>query len=189
MPKGPSTPGRPVVDHTRMTRLNRSAADAGPDPRAVRLRLAQSWSGDLDRARSALLVDVEHWLGRPLGESGGGRRRFETDLIMPVRGTSKHMVLRKAAIVELGDVVEARDELEVEVSWRSATLAPLFPVFGGVLAAGRTELSLDGYYAPPGGELGVILDKALLNVGARGTARWFLAKVAQAIDGPPDAGG
>jgi hypothetical protein len=173
-----------------MTRLDPAAHGAGPDSRAIRLRLAQPWSGDLDRARRALSADAGHWLGRPLGESDGGERRlFETDLIMPLRGTSTHMVLRKAAIVELGRVVEAREALEVEVSWRSANLAPLFPVFGGVLTAAPTELSLDGYYAPPGGEMGVILDRALLNVGARGTARWFLAKVAQAIEDALDTDG
>jgi len=45
-----------------------------------------------------------------------------------------------------------------------------------------SELRLEGYYAPPGGELGVILDRAFLNIAARGTARWFLAKVATALE-------
>jgi hypothetical protein len=173
-----------------MTRSDHAASPTAPDPHAVRLRLAQAWSGDLAQARRALGEDAAGWLGRALERAGApGRRAFETDLTMPMGGTSRHMVLRKAAIVELGDVVERDGEVEVEVSWRSANLAPLFPVFGGALTATRTELRLDGYYAPPGGELGVILDRALLNVGARGTARWFLAKVALAMGGGADRSG
>jgi hypothetical protein len=72
------------------------------------------------------------------------------------------------------------------VSWRSANLAPVFPVFVGTLRVSANELTLDGYYAPPGGELGVILDRALLNIAARGTARWFLSQVAAAIQTRPE---
>jgi hypothetical protein len=147
---------------------------------AVHLRLAQAWTGDLDRARQALADGAAAWLGSPVPGpvDRPGVRRFESDLALPVRGQAAHMVLRKAALVDLGPVARSGDALVVEVSWRSASLAPLFPVFVGSLTVSRRELVLDGYYAPPGGELGVILDRALLNIAARGTARWFLSRVA-----------
>jgi hypothetical protein len=54
------------------------------------------------------------------------------------------------------------------------------------LTVGAEEFRLEGYYAPPGGELGLVLDRALLGIAARGTARWFLERVTEALgDGAP----
>ena len=54
-----------------------------------------------------------------------------------------------------------------------------------VLGAGRTawlgELVLDGYYAPPGGGMGVIADRLLLNVAARATGRRLLERIAEVM--------
>jgi hypothetical protein len=129
------------------------------------------------------------WLGAPVAgdDLPPGVRRFESDLALPMREQARHMVLHKAALVDVGRAVPAPGGFGIEVSWRSATLAPLFPVFVGSLTVSNGDLVLDGYYAPPGGELGVILDRALLNIAARGTGRWFLARVADAIDGPMGA--
>jgi hypothetical protein len=71
----------------------------------------------------------------------------------------------------------------VPISWRAAGLAPLFPVFSGRLRWADGELALDGYYAPPGGGLGMVADRLLLNVAARGTARLLLEKIAAAMRG------
>jgi hypothetical protein len=69
---------------------------------------------------------------------------------------------------------------EVEVGWRASTLAPLFPVFSGRIVARGDELTLSGWYAPPGGELGRIADRVLLHVAATGTARWLLGALDEA---------
>jgi hypothetical protein len=45
------------------------------------------------------------------------------------------------------------------------------------------RFELDGRYAPPGGSIGYVLDRALLHIAARGTGRWFLQKVLTALDG------
>ena len=71
--------------------------------------------------------------------------------------------------------------IEVAISWQAAGLAPLFPVFSGTLRWADDELSLDGYYAPPGGGIGIVADRLLLNVAARGTARLLLEKIAAAM--------
>jgi hypothetical protein len=155
---------------------------------AVHLRLVQPWGGELATARQRLEEGAAEWLGHPLdGGTDAAVRRFESDLALPMREQARHMVLRKAAVVELGRPRETPPGFSVDVSWRSATLAPLFPVFVGTLVVSARELTLDGYYAPPGGELGVILDRALLNIAARGTARWFLTQIVAAVEAPPDA--
>jgi hypothetical protein len=156
----------------------------------VHLRLVQPWAGDLAAARQRLEDGAADWLGNPLdGPAESPVRRFESDLALPMREQARHMVLRKAAVVELGPPREAPKGFALEVTWRSANLAPVFPVFVGTLFVSENELALDGYYAPPGGELGVILDRALLNIAARGTARWFLSRVAAAIDTRPAGAG
>ncbi len=160
-----------------------TSPEARTDDHAVHLRLVQPWAGDPARARASLGDGGAEWLGTPLDRPADRPhvRRFESDLVLPMREQARHMVLRKAALVDLGPVEAIPGGFRVDVSWRSANLAPLFPVFVGTLTVLEGELTLDGYYAPPGGEIGVILDRALLNIAARGTARWFLSKVAEAL--------
>ncbi len=136
----------------------------------------------MERVRQVFGGKLDGWLGRRIEDSPVGARRYETDLVLPMREQATHLVLRKAAIVEIGAVQESSDGIAVQVSWRSSSLAPLFPVFVGRLSVAPGTLELDGYYAPPGGEVGVILDRALLNIAARGTARWFLTRVAETLE-------
>ncbi|MDP9468035.1 MAG: hypothetical protein M3P32_04755 [Chloroflexota bacterium] len=84
------------------------------------------------------------------------------------------MTFRKAAFVDIGPIQAREDGWQLEVGWRAATLAPLFPVFSGTIVAQGAELTLSGWYAPPGGFLGRIADRALLHIAAEGTARWLL---------------
>jgi hypothetical protein len=43
-------------------------------------------------------------------------------------------------------------------------------------------LRLDGVYAPPGGGIGLLVDRALLHFVAQRTAIWFLERVAAEVD-------
>jgi len=45
------------------------------------------------------------------------------------------------------------------------------------------ELRLEGWYAPPGGLIGRVADRVLLRIAARGTARWLLTALADAVRG------
>ena len=176
------------ADHPRAA-MTSATPMSTPADHAVHLRLVQPWTGDVGVARERLETGTDEWLGRALETpTGSTTRRFESDLVLPMREQARHMVLRKAAVVELGRPQPGRPRsgtagFTLDVSWRSASLAPLFPVFVGTLEVSEHDLVLDGYYAPPGGELGVILDRALLNIAARGTARWFLSRVANEIEG------
>jgi len=146
------------------------------------LRLVQRVSVDVDAARQVLAERNAGWLGTPVPTVHEGSRRFLTDLALPLREHATRATFHRAAFVDLGAMCDVPGGCEIAIEWRSASLAPLFPVFAGHLLVTSSELRLEGYYAPPGGELGVILDKAFLNIAARGTARWFLAEVATALE-------
>jgi len=147
------------------------------DQAAVHLRLARPLSVDREHARELLAAPEIPWLGSRVDYAVGdaGNRRFETNLRLPLRDTASGMVLHKAAYLDLGPAEPAPGGYVWAIGWRSPTLAPLFPVFAGHLALEDGELVLEGYYAPPGGELGIIVDRMLLNVAARRTAQSLLA--------------
>ena len=149
------------------------------DLRQVHLRLAHEGPFDLATARP--LLEAPGWLGAEVAGGQPGVRRFEMDLVLPLRTGRPRTVLRKAAFVDVGAVTRIDGGLRVSIGWRSATLAPLFPVFAGQLEIHVAGLTLEGWYAPPGGEAGRLLDRALLGTAARGTARWFLEHVAVAL--------
>lgn len=152
---------------------------------AIPLRFVQAISLDIERVCPLFSRYEADWLGTPIAPGRPDSRRYVTDLSMPVRERAPHMTFKKAAYVDLGDVRPVEGGCEVDISWRSSTMAPLFPVFAGHLTVTSTELRLEGYYAPPGGEMGMVLDRAFLNIAARSTARWFLGRVAAAL-GPGD---
>lgn len=128
-----------------------------------------------DPARLAWAIRAARsWLGRDLGPAPSGMRRHAADLRLRVSDEPALVTFRKAAYVDLGPVRPLNDGWEVEVGWRASTLAPLFPVFSGTIVARGAELTLSGWYAPPGGALGRVADRVLLHIAAEGTARWFL---------------
>jgi hypothetical protein len=150
----------------------------------VRLRLARPGRIDLDVA--ARLLGEPDWLGVAVSSEQPGMRRFVTDLALPLRSGHPQTVFRKATFVDLGEVASVEDGLSVAIGWRSSTMAPLFPVFAGHLRVSRGALLLEGWYAPPGGEAGRMLDRAFLGVAARGTARWFLDHVGATLEAATD---
>jgi hypothetical protein len=148
------------------------------------LRLTQPIPIDLAAAARLLDHGAADWLGTPVPAPHPGSHRFLTDLSLPIREHAPSLTFRKAAFVDLGEVRSAPGRCEVDIGWRSSSLAPLFPVFAGKLVLEPHRLYLEGYYAPPGGEFGAVLDRAFLNIAARGTARWFLGKAAETFRRP-----
>ncbi len=114
-----------------------------------------------------------------------GMERRLIDLRMRVGERSRLVTFHKAAYLDLGSVRDDRTGVTVEISWRAAGMAPLFPVFSGHLTWSNDILRLGGEYAPPGGGVGVLADKLLLNVAARGTARWLLERIVRVLVGEP----
>jgi hypothetical protein len=131
-----------------------------------------------DPARLAWAIRAARaWLGPEVEPAPEGMRRHEADLRLRVSDQPSLVTFRKAAFVDVGPVKPLDDGWEVEIGWRASTMAPLFPVFSGLIIARNDELTLSGWYAPPGGAMGRAADRALLHIAAEGTARWLLAEL------------
>ena len=120
------------------------------------------------------------WLGEPAGPAANGAVAYSCDLELRVSPDGRAL-FRKSAIVTIGRPRRLGEGWVVPIEWRAATLAPLFPVFVGSLRIEADSIALGGYYAPPFGVVGLVLDRAVLSIAARATARWFLTKVATAV--------
>jgi hypothetical protein len=157
-----------------------------PEPPPGTAQLSAAVAAKVSRRRALTVLGAEGrdaWLGEAVHAEGiGNRERHLVDLELRVNEDTPRITFHKAAYLDLGPAhAEAQGPIEVGISWRAAGLAPLFPVFSGTLRWTEGELSLDGYYAPPGGGIGIIADRLLLNVAARGTARLLLEKIAAAM--------
>lgn len=158
-------------------------APPGTTPLSVRTPAAVS------RRRALALLEAPGrtaWLGEVIeaGATDDDRDRHLIDLELRVSEQTPRIAFRKAAYVDVGSPrSEPFGPIRIGISWRAAGLAPLFPVFSGTLAWDDDELWLDGYYAPPGGGIGILADRLLLNVAARATARLLLERIAAAMRG------
>lgn len=152
-------------------------------PGAATLELAVPAPVARAAALAALGEQRGRWLGEPIttGHVPEGMTRYTLDLRMRVGQEAPLLTFHKAAYVDVGELTEAAGAVSIEISWRAATMAPLFPVFSGHLTWFDGQLRLAGVYAPPGGAVGMVADRMLLNVGARGTARWLLDRVVDAM--------
>jgi hypothetical protein len=157
--------------------MDRSATELGG---VARLDATLAAAVDLTRVATALGGPEAPWLGEPAPDGPGGIRRFSCDLELQV-GPDARSLFKKAAVVGLGRPRPVGGTWTVPIEWFAATLAPLFPVFVGELFLAPDRIELHGTYVPPGGVIGYSLDRALLHVAARGTARWFLRKVASIL--------
>ncbi|MBW3633306.1 MAG: hypothetical protein KY456_09785 [Chloroflexi bacterium] len=133
-------------------------------------------SSEPDRLAWAIRA-ARSWLGPEVQPAPPGMSRHQADLRLRVSDRRSVVTFAKAAYVDIGPVKPLDGGWEVEVAWRASTLAPLFPVFSGTIVASRYELTLSGWYAPPGGSLGRVADRALLHIAAEGTARLLLGQL------------
>jgi len=124
--------------------------------------------------------EASRWLGELAGTDAAGLQSYRCDLRLRVSPEGR-VLFRKSAVVSLGVPRRSPAGWLVAIEWRAATLAPLFPVFVGRLVIGPERVAIDGYYAAPFGVVGYVLDRAIMSIVARGTARWFLTTVVAAI--------
>ncbi len=141
----------------------------------------RSTTTDVDRLAWAIRA-ARAWLGQEIEPAPPDMRRYQTDMRLRVSDRPSIVTFRKAAYIDLGPVRSVNDGWEVEVGWRASTLAPLFPVFSGTIVARGPDLTLSGWYAPPGGGVGRIADRALLHIAATGTAGWLLGALKSAAE-------
>jgi hypothetical protein len=153
-----------------------------PDQEVTSLRVHRA--GQVDPVAVCRALREAAWLGERVESDvvPPGITRYLTDLVLPLPPDGRLLSLHKAAYVDLGAPITGPDgSCVVDIAWRSASLAPLFPVFAGRLVANAGGLAVEGNYAPPGGLVGRAADRMLLHVAARGTARWFLSHLASTI--------
>ena len=154
-----------------------AAANSTPaDERLTRLVVRRRALSDPDRLAWAIRA-ARAWLGPEIEPAPLGMHRHQADLRLRVSDQPRLVTFGKAAYVDIGPVQPLDEGWEVEIAWRACTVAPLFPVFSGAIVARGEELTLSGWYAPPGGVVGRVADRALLHIAAEGTARWLLAEL------------
>ena len=144
---------------------------------AVSLRAAVDGRIDLGRVPAAFGDEMPNWLGQPIEPASTHMLGYLCDLELRV-SPGRLVTFRKSAIISLGAPVPMAEGWLIPIEWRAATLAPLFPVLVGQLIVTADRVAIEGHYAPPFGTIGYVLDRGLLSIAARGTARWFLTKVA-----------
>jgi hypothetical protein len=150
-----------------------------PDPQLTRLvvrRRPRSGSARLAWAVRA----ARAWLGPEVRPAPAGMRRYQADLRLRVGDRPSLVTFHKAAYIDFGPIHVADGSWQAEISWRASTLAPLFPVFSGSLSAQDGDITVSGWYSPPGGTVGRLADRALLHLAAEGTARWLLGELDRA---------
>ncbi|HET7686082.1 MAG TPA: hypothetical protein VFM19_06755 [Candidatus Limnocylindria bacterium] len=151
----------------------------------VRLAASNPLSAEPATVAGLLARGGDAWSGEPVDGAPDGMRRYSIDLRLRVGGERGGLTtFRKAALLDIGVPRQAGDGWVIDVGWRAATVAPLFPVFAGRLIVTPGQLRLDGVYAPPGGIVGRVADRVLLHVAANGTARWLLGELARAAEAP-----
>ncbi len=151
----------------------------------IRLAAAAPLHADLDRVVELLAADHCPWPGGDVAlPAVAGMRRYAVDLRLRVGGEDAGLTtFSKAAFVDVGPPRRTATGWEAEISWRAASVAPLFPVFSGRLVVSADHLRIEGLYAPPGGVIGRVADRMLLHVAANGTARWLLHELDRAALG------
>jgi hypothetical protein len=139
---------------------------------------------DFDDVRAAMLGHPRGWLASLAGgvEDAGDRLLVEVGLQVAGHDVSRRMRLEVGEAMVTDRVVLLPVRLEVEDHQR------LFPTLEGSLEAawlgsGRTHLALTASYDPPFGDVGRVIDRALLHRVAEAVAQRFLESVARELAG------
>ena len=163
---------------SRRTVGSSSDATEGPIARLVVTRILRADPGGL-----CLALEDPRWLGPlvPGPATAPHLRRVETDLAFALSDDPERLTFRKAALVDVGVTTRPDGTCVGNVEWRASTFAPLFPVFSGTVTAHDGGLHLEGVYAPPGGGVGLLVDRTFLHHFARRTAIWFLDRLIEEL--------
>ncbi|TAM60297.1 hypothetical protein EPN52_05350 [bacterium] len=94
--------------------------------------------------------------------------------------------LSAPVVLALGESTRSGTEGSIPIRLKGRRSERLFPAFSGVLrihavAQRRADLTLDGHYTPPAGQLGALADATLLRSAARMSLRTFLDRLADEV--------
>lgn len=171
---------RVVSDRTGngMAASGNGAADASIDRGSVPFRAEARARVDLDHVPG--ILDASDWLGEEIEPDDGPMRRLASDLVLSV-GSDRPITFRKSVIVGIGQPSRDAGGWSVPIEWQAASLAPLFPVFVGQVRIDVERVAIEGNYAPPFGVIGAVLDRAMLGIAARTTAKVILERFVEAL--------
>jgi Rrf2 family protein len=154
---------------------------ADAHPHAASVAIADSVHIELPaRAVASRLRSGSSWLTRHAEASDEHELRVRV-------GPGGPGGLGRTVALYLGEASGADERLELPLLWEATGPLGLFPRFEGklrltALDPERCELSLSGYYRPPGGKAGHVLDEAVLARVARSALRTFLRQVARGLE-------
>jgi hypothetical protein len=157
------------------------ADDQPGDRGSVPLRAETRAAVDLERVPVQLQASA--WLGEEIEQDERGMRRVLSDLVLGV-GSERPVAFRRSMVIALGPARNEADGWTVPIEWQAASMTPLFPVFVGEVRIAPERVTIEGRYAPPFGVLGAVLDRAVLGIAARGTAKVILGRFVDAVSRP-----
>lgn len=104
--------------------------------------------------------------------------------VLRYRQAGRH--IERQVVVEAGPVQRFAYGVTVRLEWRAARHAELYPELEGHLRLERgqpagSRLRFDARYAPPAGQVGVAVDRALMHRVARASVEDFVDRVASAL--------
>jgi hypothetical protein len=129
--------------------------------------------------QKALLAAPGKWLPSLADDAG---KRLITELAIQIgRARAAHEVE-----VEVTPPTIFPDRSEIFISWKAASMPSLFPELRGlfklaVVDAGRSRLSFEASYEPPGRLAGKLGDQALMHRVAEASVREFVLLTADAL--------
>jgi hypothetical protein len=129
--------------------------------------------------QKALLAAPGKWLPNLADDAG---KRLITELAIQIRRAQ----VARAVEVEVAPPTIFPDRSEMEISWKAASMPSLFPDLRGrfelaAVDAGRSRLSFEASYEPPGRLAGQLGDQALMHRVAEASVREFLLRTADAL--------
>lgn len=152
---------------------------------SVRLFVETRSKVDCERIPAAL--GTSDSLGAEMAADKRGMRQFACDLVLSA-GVAAPVSFRKSMVLAAGEPIEVGTGWQIPVEWRSATMVPLFPVFVGRVTVCVDSINVEGWYAPPFGSVGTFLDRSVMQIAARATAKYVLRIFAAALGAPVETG-
>ena len=147
-------------------------------PERPELHLERELEGSEDRLEAVLRSGPEHWLPG---------YAVEGDRVTGVLGYQQAgRRIERRVDIEVGPVQRFAYGVTVRVEWKAARRAELYPELEGHLRLeqGRpsgSRLRVDARYAPPAGQVGAAVDRALMHRVARASVEDFVDRVAAAL--------
>lgn len=143
------------------------------------IHLERGLDAPVERLEDVLRAGPERWV--PGFADDGGR----TTAVLRYQQGGRH--IERTIEVEVGPVQRFAYGVSVRLDWRAARHSELYPELEGHLRVERKDpagarLRFDARYAPPAGQVGAVVDRAVMHRVARASLEDFVDRVTAALD-------